>query len=456
MTLQSRRSFLLAAGGVSLGFLGVSRLLAGYGSAISGRGPGPYGPLLSDPMGLLDLPRGFTYRVLSRAGETMDDGLRVPGLADGMAAFSGPGGVTIVVRNHEVAGGDAANGAFGFDNSLLSRVARDRVYDIGAGGVPSHGGTTTLVYDTSAQKLERQYLSLAGTERNCAGGPTPWGSWLTCEEDVTRAGELGRARHHGYVFEVPAAVEGGLAEPMPLEAMGRFMHEAVAIDPRTGTVYLTEDRGDGLLYRFLPKTPGVLRDGGRLQALMIEGKPSFDTRNWDGVAAVARGETLTAVWIDLDGIDAPTDDLRTRGFAAGAARFARGEGIFWGNGRLYVVCTDGGRARKGQVWTLAPAESSAWSDRLTLFVEPNDGDVLDMPDNAAVAANGDLFLCEDGSGDQFVVGVTPEGELFKFARNAKGNSEFAGVCFSPDGTTMFVNIQHTGQTVAITGPWRTA
>lgn len=451
--MQSRREFLAAAGGVSLGFVGVSKLIAGR--AVARKSSSPYGPLSPDPKGLLDLPAGFTYTALSRVGQTMDDGLRVPGKADGMAAFDAGNGLTVLVRNHEVSTADPLNGAFGPSNALLDHVDRDDIYDAGADGEPSYGGTTTLVYNTKTGKLERQYLSLAGTIRNCAGGPTPWGSWLTCEEDVTTKGAQGRAKDHGYVFEVPATVEGGLAKPKPITGMGRFNHEAVAIDPRTGVVYLTEDRGDGLLYRYVPNTREKMHDGGRLEALAIKDRPSFDSRNWRQTT-VEIGDELDAEWIALEDIDAPADDLRQRGFDGGATRFARGEGIFWGNEGVYVVCTSGGPARKGQVWKLSPATEGDKADRIKLFVESHDGDVLDMPDNATVAPNGDLFLCEDGSGEQFVVGVTPEGELFKFARNAANTSEFAGACFSPDGSTMFVNVQHTGETIAITGPWRNA
>jgi len=458
--VQTRREFLAAAGGVSLGFMGIARLLERTASgAVMMPASTPYGPLVPDPAGVLDLPKGFEYRIISRIGEEMADGLRVPGKADGMAAFPGPGGKTLVICNHEVSDGDITNGPFGADMSMIEK-ARGRMYDPGTNGIPSLGGTSTIVFDTKTQTLEKQYMSIAGTTRNCAGGPTPWNSWLTCEENVTRKGEQGRAKDHGWVFEVPATDEVGLADPTPIAGMGRFNHEAIAIDPRSGIVYLTEDRGDGLLYRFIPNVRGKMHEGGVLQALVIKGSPSADTRNWRGTS-IGVGDSMEVEWIDMEHIDAPEDDLRRRGFDAGAAKFARGEGICWGQDGVYIVCTNGGRARKGQVWKLEPSvddatEEPTGNDRLSLFVEPNDGDVVDMPDNVGVAPSGDLYLCEDGSGEQFVVGVSPEGELFKFARNAKNNSEFAGVCFSPDGTTMFVNIQHAGLTLAITGPWRSA
>ncbi|MEM7622687.1 MAG: alkaline phosphatase PhoX [Planctomycetota bacterium] len=457
----SRRDFLLAAGVVTLGFVGVSRLLAKTGASRGVAAAGPalnldiYGALVRDPKGVLDLPRGFEYRLISKMGTEMADGLLVPGASDGMAAFAGPSGKTLIVRNHEISDNDPTRGPFGQDLSRFD-PARHAVFDAGAPGqMPSLGGTTTIVYDTNRGTVEREFMSIAGTTRNCAGGPTPWGSWLTCEETVVRRGDQGRAKDHGWVFEVPATDEPTLADPTPITGMGRFNHEAIAVDPNSGVVYLTEDRGDGLLYRYIPNTPGKMLDGGRLQALAIKNSPSFDTRNWSSPAMQA-GTTVEAIWIDVDAVDAPKDDLRQRGFDAGAARFARGEGIWWGNDSIYIVCTNGGPARKGQVFRLEPATSTDAADTLSLFVESHDGDILDMPDNATVAPNGDLYLCEDGSGEQFVAGVTKEGDLFKFARNALNTSEFAGACFSPDGTTMFLNLQHTGLTFAITGPWRSA
>jgi secreted PhoX family phosphatase len=305
-----------------------------------------------------------------------------------------------------------------------------------------------------------QHLSLAGTLRNCAGGPTPWGSWISCEETTLRAGE-GTARDHGYAFEVPATAGGRPAPPVPLTAMGRFNHEAVAVDPATGIVYETEDLSDGLLYRFLPARPGRLSEGGRLQALSVAGRPGFDTRNWEE-PAVTPGTSLDVAWIDLDDVASPADDLRYRGFAAGAALFARGEGMWYGRGALYFACTNGGRTREGQIWRYRPGpQEGAASERrapgrLELFVEPNERTVVQNADNLTVAPWGDLVVCEDGPEEQFLVGVTPEGVLYKIAHNALSASELAGVTFSPDGSTLFVNLQGDGLTLAVTGPWNRA
>ncbi|MBI98099.1 MAG: hypothetical protein CMO78_06170 [Verrucomicrobiales bacterium] len=292
--------------------------------------------------------------------------------------------------------------------------------------------------------MARQFLSLAGTLKNCAGGLTPWGSWITCEETTDRASKT-LAQDHGYNFEVPATAEPTLTKAVPLRAMGRFNHEAVAVDPKTGIVYETEDRDDGLIYRFIPKVKGQLAKGGKLQALVVRGMPSLDTRNWKeqrvGVAA-----KLPVQWLDMDDVESPKDDLRQRGFKKGAARFARGEGMWYSRNSIYFACTNGGKKKDGQVWRLT-------SDTLELFAEPNDEALCDNCDNLTVAPWGDLILCEDGGNEQFLVGIMPEGKFFKLGRNAKSNSEFAGACFSPDGKTLFVNIQHAGLTLAITGPW---
>ena len=460
MTL-SRRHFLQTSAAFALGFSGL-RTLFGCDNAdipntraISER----FGPLQPDPAKILDLPEGFSYQIISRKGEQMTDGFFVPADHDGMAAFPGPNSLTILVRNHEVnLNDDAGDGPFGPGNELLTRLGPDDLYDAGHNGQPCLGGTTTLVYDTDAQRLESHHLSLAGTLRNCAGGPTPWNSWISCEETVQRGGEQ-CAHDHGYPFEVPASATPGLARPVPLKAMGRFRHEAVAVDPATGVVYQTEDVGDGLLYRFIPNQPGQLAEGGRLQALAVVEQPSLDTRNWEATT-VTPGTTLDTRWFDLDDVEAPDNDLRLRGFEQGAARFARGEGMWYGDNAVFFACTNGGAAERGQIWRYVPSlfegtpEEASKPGRLELFVEPNDPGLVDNADNLTVTPWGDLILCEDGSGDQYLVGITPQGTVYKFAHNAVSDSEFAGATFSPDGSTLFVNIQGDGLTLAITGPWQ--
>ncbi|MBK9166958.1 MAG: DUF839 domain-containing protein [Bryobacterales bacterium] len=446
MTLLDRRTLLRQSGALALGMFGLQNAIRF--PVFADVEAGPYGALEPDPKGWLDLPKSFHYTALSPTGETMDDGLLVPPAHDGMAAFAGPGGTTIVIRNHEVGPGgrDLEHGA------RLTATHRQRFYDSGL------GGTTTLVFDTRTQKLQRHFQSLGGTLTNCAGGPTPWGSWISCEETVQRA-EEDFAQDHGYCFEVPASATG-LVQPVPLRAMGRFVHEAIAIDPRTGIVYLTEDRGDSLFYRFLPSRRGRL-DAGRLQALMVLDQKSFDTRNVEETRLGLR-ETLQVGWIDVENADSKADELRAQGFANGAARFARGEGIWMGDSDVWIVCTSGGHAKKGQIFRYTPSPREGRKDeskapaQLHLFVEPNDESVIENPDNVTVAPSGDLFVCEDGPGTNYVRQVTPDGRVYPFAKNAHNDSEFCGAAFSPDGTTMFVNIQRPGVTLAITGPWKRA
>ncbi len=457
----SRRHFLQSAAAVSLGFGGLDRLFAQPRSLLATGIADGFGPLVADPDGILDLPEGFRYRIISRAGDRMADGFRVPAAPDGMAAFPGPDGHTLLVRNHENSADDAdEEGPFGGEADPFLGVETlqpGACYDPGESR-PALGGTTNLLVDTRTLTTVEERLSLAGTIRNCAGGPTPWGTWITCEETTARAGEEGLRRDHGYNFEVPASMDGLPVQPVALTAMGRFNHEAVAVHPDSGIVYQTEDRGDSLIYRFIPNTPGELTAGGRLQALAVVDRPSLDTRNWER-QRVPVGQRYRTTWIDLDEIDAPEDDLRLRGWEAGAARFARGEGMWYGDGAIYFACTNGGQAEKGQIWRYTPGADEGQeaaggpSGILELFVEPNDGTLVENADNLCMSPWGDLIVCEDGTGEDFLVGVTPEGELYKFARCAGSNSELAGACFSPDGTTLFVNIQADGLTVAIQGPW---
>ncbi|MBG86085.1 MAG: phosphatase [Verrucomicrobiales bacterium] len=453
MNSSTRRHFLKSASAFAIGIAG----LESFAHRAHARSIPGYGPLKKDVAKILDLPAGFGYRLVSTVGERMADGLTLPGAPDGMAAFEGPDGKTIVVRNHELTVG-AKNGAFGKDNVDLKKIDAAKLYDAGAKGVPMFGGTTTFVYDTRSQRMERQFLSLAGTIRNCAGGPTPWNSWITCEEGVNTAGG-DFAKSHGFNFDVPATADPKLAEPIPLVDMGRFNHEAVAVDPKSGIVYQTEDRSDGLIYRFIPKVPGQLARGGRLQALGIARRHSFDTRNWIE-RSMRPTEARDVQWIDLKDVATDSDLLRFRGFNDGAARFARGEGMWYSEGSIYFACTNGGRTRNGQIfrYQISPDEGTPGESKnrgkLELFIEPNDPSLVDMCDNITVAPWGDLIICEDGSGEQNLSGVTPEGGIYRLGHNAGNNSEFAGACFSPDGTTLFVNIQKTGQTLAITGDWK--
>lgn len=451
--MTTRRNFLI--GLTSTAFAGLA--LTGCGpvrlSAPGGKANG-YGPLLRDPAGLLDLPKGFGYRIISSFGDVMDDGYVVPDNADGMGSFRLDDGRVALVRNHELTRRHHAHGAF--RNGVRgATLAFDR-----DGDRPLPGGTTTIVYDTRTQRVESQHLSLAGTSRNCAGGVTPWGSWLSCEEDITRAGN-GLGQDHGWVFEVPARARGTV-EPLPLKAMGRFNHEATAVDPRTGIVYLTEDRDDSLFYRFVPAAPGELARGGRLQALALAGADvPADSRNWNGVAWDLQA-WHQARWVDLDEVESPQDDLRLRGHRKGAVLFARGEGVHFGDGEVYFCCTSGGAAKLGQIMRYRPSRfegqpgENGEPGRVQVFVESTDPSMLNFGDNLTVAPNGHLIVCEDQYTDpalNHLRGVTPDGALYDLGF-LRAQTELAGACFSPDGGTLFVNIYSPGKTLAITGPWR--
>lgn len=446
----SRRSF--GVGLTALAFSGLGACVRRERVArVSAASPG-YGALVTDPAGLLDLPPGFSYRIISRFGETMDDGHLVPDHADGMGCLPLGGARVALVRNHELQARHTSQGPGG-------TVALGRSYDRDRSGQALPGGTTTLVYDLRTQRVDSQHLSLAGTIRNCAGGTTPWGSWLSCEEDVTRAGPL-VGKDHGWIFEVAAHLRE-LADPVPLRAMGRFNHEGAAVDPRTGIVYLTEDRDDGLFYRFLPEVRGRLAAGGRLQALAIEGLPDGDARNWSALAFTPRS-ARTARWIDLDGVDSPADDLRVRGHAARATYFARGEGVHFGEDELFFCCTSGGTAKLGQVFRYRPSRAEGRPGErdapgsLQNFVESTNSAAFNFGDNLTVAPTGHLIVCEDqytSVVDNHLRGVTPDGALYPLAR-LRVQTEPAGACFAPDGSVLFINVYSPAQTLAISGPWR--
>ncbi|MCH2148820.1 MAG: DUF839 domain-containing protein [Phycisphaerales bacterium] len=465
----SRRRFLQHAAAFSGGFAGLRSALGAIpaGTALQSHSGAGYGPLTANPEGIIALPNGFRAPVFSQIGETMNDGLLVPGKHDGMGAFPGPDGLTILIRNHEISPGHNTVGPFdALDDEQRAAFDASKVYDIGTltgpYSGPSRGGCTSLLYDTKNDTLLHHALVLAGCEHNCAGGVTPQGTWISCEESVVGpADALSRAQVHGWCFEVPATTDPKLVVPQPIKPMGRFNHEAVAVDPATGIVYMTEDRQDGVLWRYLPNKPGQLLEGGRLQALTIVDQPQCDMRNWPGAPNIARGKRLATSWITMDDVESADDSLRYRAFERGAARFARGEGMYHGDGCVHFACTTGGLTQHGQLWTYrpAPADQEGGGDnqehggQLELFIEPNDATVLEHADNITAAPWGDLIVCEDGLDDQFLLGVTPNGEVYTLARNMMNHSEFAGATFSPDGTTLFVNIQNPGLTLAITGPW---
>jgi secreted PhoX family phosphatase len=436
--------------------MGLQRLATRSLFAAADESEAGFGPLFADASGVMRVPRGFRCKKFSVAGEVMVDNLLVPGKHDGMAAFVGPHGRTLLVRNHELESDNVRFSPYGADKSRFHLIPREAIYDLGHGIAPNLGGTSTLVFNTRTQELESHYLSLAGTVRNCAGGPTPWGTWVTCEE-VNETPEPHAEQPHGFNFEVTPSASIMRSAPVPLKAMGRFRHEAIAVDPRSGVVYQTEDTGNGLLYRFIPRFPGQLAKGGRLQALAVRDWKTADTRNWDQ-NRFPIGDQKPVEWIDLMDVESPAGDLRMRGAKAGAAVFARAEGAWHGNDSVYFAMTSGGLAKLGQIFRYRPSphegtpRETETPGTLELFSEPNDSSLVKNCDNVTVAPWGDLILCEDTSGVCRLVGVTPHGNYYVIA-SGMDDGELAGACFSPDGTTLFVNVQNPGYTVAITGPW---
>lgn len=470
MSRLSRRAFLRQAGAAALAPSLAGLAACGVGSRAGGSsgmpvrraelGSGGYGPLLpsADTPELL-VPAGFRVQRVSVTGSASaaDPSFRVPIAVDGMAAFPGPSGTVRLVRNHEI------------DDPI--EVARpfgpSRAYDNRCGG-----GTTTveltIVGDRTDRRIEvrREFPSLNGTHVNCAGGPTPWGSWLSCEETTVE-----RTRAHGYVFEVPSSGDE-IVEPVPLTAMGRFVHEAIAVDPRTGIVYETEDiryqPQDGLpgagFYRFIPTQAGNLRAGGRLEMLAVRGRPEYLATFGQTV-----GARLPVEWVSIDDADPPgaTSDPSSvfrQGVTKGAAIFNRLEGCWYGDGTVYFNATAGGDAAAGQVWQYrppSPEAAPADGGELVLIFESPGREVLQSPDNICVSPRGGIVVCEDGDGIQFVRGLTREGAIFDLVTTDGPLPEFAGACFSPDGEVLFFNIQGStnsrggepGATYALWGPW---
>ncbi len=444
----NRRAFLQGSLGAGVGValsgpfaaLGARAAGAAPGGSRKSRNAGGYGRLApvkdhTTGLELLLLPKGFEYLSFGWCNSTMSDGTLTPTKHDGMGAFR-DGDLLRLVRNHER----------GYGTPFAPPRA---TYDPLASG-----GTTTLVFDPVGGRLIEDYASLSGTVRNCGGGPTPAGTWLSCEETTVVNGD----NRHGYVFEVPTR---GPAGAVPLRAMGRFSHEATATDPATGIVYETEDAGHSALYRYVPIDRTNLAAGGVLEAMKLRG--TTDTVAW------TTGTSAAAEWVVVEkpdwGAGEPT--AFQQAYSRGAARLSRGEGAWYGNGVIYVISTDGGPARQGQVFAYDPSSSTF----TCVFASPS-ATVLNAPDNVTVSPRGGIVLCEDGTGLQFLHGLSADGQIFPFAQNnvvlppgemaARGytgsgdftGSEWCGATFAPGkGDWLFANIQRPGITVAITGPW---
>lgn len=474
----SRRGFLgrSAVAGAGVAFVGSTEMLLAPGaSAASANGDGDrhggpqrpefgYGPLVADPAGKLALPAGFSYQVVTHAGVTkLESGQYTPSNHDGTAAYHRHGGGTVLVVNHEL-------GAMAGTELPVPALPR-YTYD------PALAGGCTVVETDRHGRRTREYVGVAGTAVNCAGGKTPWDTWLTCEETELLAGQGGATKDHGYVFEVDPYDSRANRDPEPIKALGRFAHEAAAVDPWRGHIYLTEDASgpNGLLYRWEP--PKHYRGGrGRLKGLSdtagtLAAMKAFDAsgRFVDDLSrGVEIGTTYEVKWITVPDRDARTTPIRKQFTNSDVTRGRKLEGAWWGDGGAYIVTSfarteSPGVAHDGQVWFYDPNRR-----RLTLKLrfgvnpDPSVDGAFDGPDNISVSPYGGVILAEDGSGVQHLVGATSGNRSYPIARNDLNNgspedpefSEFTGPTFSLDGRILFANVQTPGIMYAIKGPWR--
>jgi uncharacterized protein len=459
----SRRSLLTRTAGSGLGIALVGSVDGLFGATAAadpggGRGtPGPagYGPLVQDPNGVLSLPDGFSYTIVAQSGATrLESGDLTPDDPDGMACFVRHGGNgSVLVNNHEI-GGSESNGVPGIAGFVYDPKAR--------------GGTTTIEVDKDGNRV-REYVSLAGTHNNCAGGRTPWDTWLTCEE--TESSPSGSTLRHGYVFEVDPYEQDANRDPKPIKALGRYAHESCVVDPQDGVIYLTEDASspNGLLYRFtapdsaLPLGKDALReladDAGTLEAMKaftLGGAHVADLS-----VATQPGTTYRVEWVDVPDRDATTTSVRKQFSNDQITRSRKLEGMWWGDGGAYFVASfartsDGSAAEHdGQVWFYDPLDDTL-ELKLWFAYTPSDQDSdPDGPDNITVSPYGGVIIAEDGDGRNHLVGSTDSGEVFFFARNElPGDNEFTGPTFSNDKKTLFACVQSPGHVFAITGPFR--
>jgi secreted PhoX family phosphatase len=430
-------------------------------------------PDLRDGVVRLHLPEGFQYRSFhdTTTPVVLDDGTALPGRHDGMGAFPAGNGNVLLVRNHEV---NNPGPAFGDGADAYDPMAQ--------------AGTTTVEV-THEGVVVNSYTSLNGTQMNCSGGQMPWGSWISVEEtvngpdvgpDFTGVSNIPLTKRHGFIFDVPSDAQ---SDRRPITKAGRFAHEAVAFDPEEGILYETEDDFGfpSGFFRYIPATnpmeTGSLDNDGRLQMLAVAGQPNADLARTQ-----RRRATYKVEWVDIEDPDpsfpftpgqtAPTSNndaisyVASQGWEQGAAFFSRLEGCVYDNGVIYFTSTQGGGPAEpttsdsvngwgngnGQIWAYRIA-----SETLQLIYQSSGPDVLDFPDNVTTSPRGTIILCEDNVNDNFIRGLSRGGKLFDIALNrmpGRTNDEFAGSTFSPDGGTLFVNIQASrGLTFAIWGPW---
>lgn len=385
----SRRHFLraglLAGGALALGPAFYRDALASVAGAAT-PGPGPYGvPSVDTPLGIR-LPGGFSVREIARGGRRVA-GTRYPWhiFTDGQAAFPADDGGWILVSNSE------------------------SVSFLGA-------GCSAIRFDRDG-RIADAYRTLGGTHLNCAGGPTPWGTWLSGEEH-----EL------GHVWEVDPTRRRAVRRA----AMGTFTHESVCVDPVREQLYMTEDRPDGCFYRFTPEAYPDL-SAGRLEAAVVD----------EGTRAVT--------WVPVQRTALP-EPVRVQARRQGAKRFNGGEGTWWDGGNAYFTTKGDNR-----VWAYACEQR-----RLHVLYDAA-ATGPDAPlrgvDNICVAPSGDLYVCEDGD-DLDLCLITPEREVARFLTFDKRihvATELVGVTFDPSGTRLYVGSQRSfgvGALYEVRGPFR--
>ncbi|MEV6778592.1 alkaline phosphatase PhoX [Streptomyces syringium] len=423
-----------------------------------------YGPLVADPKGLLALPAGFSYRVITRTGVTkLESGEPTPSHHDGTAAFAGSRGSTLLVNNHELGGARTK-----WPHPVP--LAPGLVYD------PAAAGGCTVVEVAGRGGHVAEWVGIAGTSTNCAGGSTPWGTWLTCEETEDKAGKNGMTKDHGYVFEVDPKDRRACRDPRPIKALGRYAHEAVVVDPKRGHLYLTEDASgpNGLFFRWSPPQ-GFEHGRGRLRTLAdeagsLEAFKCFDSggRFVDDLSRATETGTVYGVdWVEVPDRDAKSVSVRKQFKDGEVTRARKLEGMWWGDGGVYVVSSfareESPAPHDGQVWFYNPRRRTlTLKVRFGVNASPEREGALDGPDNITVSPYGGLVIAEDGNGVQHLFGATDDGRTYPIARNDLNigsadkpeYGEFTGVTFSPDGRTLFANMQAPGIMFAITGPWR--
>jgi secreted PhoX family phosphatase len=447
----------------------------------------PFPPLQDDPNGILALPAGFSYKIVTREGETdlsFGQG-KTPGYHDGTGVVAAGHNRLTIIQNHELTPNLSAFG--------VQHIA-GTVYDPGASNA---GGCTVITTDGGGARTA-EWVGISGTVRNCAGGVAPWGSWLTCEETFINAGATWTAggqtgtyeKNHGYVFEVLQA-DSAHQLPKPIKAFGRFEHEALAVDSNLKHVYLSEDAGgpSGLFYRWTAPDGMRLRAGvanllgdtaGKLEAMQIRLDDGSIVPDVAYITSAQLGRPFKVTWIEVPDRDAVSKTIRTQ-FADGTVtRGKKFEGV-WSTGRgAYIVNSFAFGANDlpadatkhdGMVWFYDYSDQTI--TLVTYFPHnpaaetegpfPKYADLsFDGPDNVTVTPWGTLILAEDGVRANHVLSAVPGGPTYAVARNQLSNgtsngaptySEFTGPTFAPDGKVLFVNIQVPGITLAITGPW---